>query len=119
MRLCTDMVYFLNDADMDPSYYSVFRDLLEEWVLSNTSSSLSGFNTSLNFELCKLSKSVDSTTGINMDIIWEATRPFLPSSLEQWNVYDKLQSLMNEFETKSALQIGIYILLFLTNSRTR
>jgi midasin (ATPase involved in ribosome maturation) len=101
-----DMARLLNEEHLDPSYYSVFRGLLEEWVKRSTQRHLSGLTTHVQSELHRLSSSVALSTGISMSVIWEVARPTVPSNLDQWNAYDRLLRIVNEFDNTVALQIG-------------
>ena len=103
-----DVLSIINGRDLDPSYYSVFRDLFEDWMEKAAKQNLPGFLNAVRVELQGLSSSVALSTGLSMSILWEAVRPLVPSSLEQWSVYDQLRSLLGEFETRVAFQIGTF-----------
>lgn len=103
------MAYMLNVEDLDPSYYSVFRSLLEEWVVGVDAPSLSVFVSHVRSELNGLSSSIALSTGMSMCVIWEAGHAIVPSSLEHWKMYDQLVILMDDFESKVAFQTGMGI----------
>jgi midasin (ATPase involved in ribosome maturation) len=107
LRLWFDMASLLNEKDLDPTTYSIFRDTLEEWIDQSKGLSLSGFIDQVKLELRGLSNSVTLSTGLSMSTIWETVHPMVPSSLEQWRVYEQLVTLINEFESRIACQIGI------------
>jgi midasin (ATPase involved in ribosome maturation) len=104
LRLWFEMVQILNEEDLDPSYYIAFRNLLESWTDRVNGSILSGFMTQVRSQLKALSSSVALSTGISMPLIWNIARPNVPSNLEQWEAYDKLTTLMKNFESKVAFQ---------------
>ena len=112
IRLWKDMTLTLNEGDVDPSYYPVFQDLFAEWVvrsemsLSETSS-ISRFVKCVATGITKISSSVSVTTGKGMNLIWRAIHPCVPSTLELWNIYEKVLGTFNEFGKKFALQVGI------------
>jgi midasin (ATPase involved in ribosome maturation) len=111
LKLWSHMAYMLNEEDFDPSYYSVFRNLLEEWVARIDSPSLSGFGGHVHSELNGLSGSIALSTGMSMPVIWEVARARVPSSLEHWKIYNRLITLMDDFESKVAFQTGMGIVL--------
>lgn len=111
LKLWVHMAYMLNEEDLDPSYYSVFRNLLEEWVARIVSPSLSTFVRHVHSELNGLSSSIALSTGMSMSVIWEQGHVMVPSSLERWKVHDRLITIMDNFESKVAFQIGIGIVL--------
>src|SRR5208282_1376184 len=111
LKLWSHMAYMLNEEDLDPSYYSVFWNLLEEWVARIDAPSLSGFVTHVHSELDGLSSSIALSTGMSMSVIWEVGRAMVPSSLEHWKIYDRLITLMDDFESKVAFQTGMEIAL--------
>jgi midasin (ATPase involved in ribosome maturation) len=106
MDLWFDMARLLNEEHLDPSYYSVFRGLLEDWVKRSSQRHLSGLTTHVQSELHRLSSSVALSTGISMSVIWEVARPAVPSNLDQWNAYDRLLRIVDGFDNAVALQIG-------------
>lgn len=103
------MALILNEENLDPSYYSVFRDILEAWMEHARSPGLFRFVSHIRSELHGLSNSVALSTGMSMSVIWEEVHPTVPSSLEQWRVYNHLITLMDEFETRVAFQTGMYL----------
>ena len=109
LKLWSHMAYMLNDEDVDPSYYSVFRNLLEEWVARVDAPSLSAFVSRVQSELNGLSSSIALSTGISMSVIWEVGHAIVPSSLEHWKTYDRLVTLMDDFESRVAFQTGMGI----------
>ena len=111
LKLWSHMAYMLNEEDLDPSYYSVFRDLLDEWVARIDAPSLSGFVGHVHSELNGLSHSIALSTGVSMSVIWEVAHARVPSSLEHWKIYDRLITIMDDFESKVAFQTGMGIAL--------
>ena len=108
-RLWFGVAFLLHEEEeMDPSFFSVLRDLLGKWMETIDSSKLLPFATVIQAELAGLSESVLLTTGNSMSIIWRSTHPDVPSTLENWKAYDRLLTFANEFETKAAGQIGIF-----------
>jgi midasin (ATPase involved in ribosome maturation) len=107
LRLWFHIASLLNEEHLDPSFYSVFRDILEEWTAQTTAPGLIRFVNQVRSELQSLSNSVLLSTGMSMFVIWESVHPIVPSTLEQWKVYDQLIALMNEFESRVAFRIGI------------
>ena len=105
------MAYMLNEEDLDPSYYSVFRNLLEEWVSGIDAPSLLRFVSHVRSELNGLSSSIALSTGMSMSVIWEVGHAMVPSSLEHWKIYDRLITFMDDFENKVAFQTGMGIAL--------
>ena|ERR1700737_155485 len=106
-NLWFDMARLLNEEYLDPTYFSVFRELLEDWITRSNKGILQSLVAYIRSELHRLSSSVALSTGISMATIWKSTRPIVPSNLEQWNVYDRLVRLMNQFDGMVGLQIGI------------
>ena|SRR5208282_1768512 len=111
LKLWSHMAYMLNEEDLDPSYYSVFRNLLEEWVSGIDAPSLSRFVNHVRSELNGLSSSIALSTGMSMSVIWDVGHAMVPSSLEHWKIYDRLITFMDDFENKVALQTGMGIAL--------
>ena len=103
------MASLLNEENLDSSFYSVFRDILEEWNAQTTAPGLIRFVNQIRSELQNLSNAVMLSTGMSMFVIWELLHPIVASSLDQWKVYDHLITLMNEFESRVAFRIGIFI----------
>ena len=101
------MANLLNEENLDPSYYSVFREILEEWTTRTAAPGLNRFVSCVRSELQSLSNSVALSTGMSVSVIWELVHPPVPSSLEQWKVYDDLIAFMNEFESRVAFRMGI------------
>jgi midasin (ATPase involved in ribosome maturation) len=106
MSLWSDMAQLLNEEHLDPTYYSVFRGLVEDWTARSTRANLSSIVTLVSSELHRLSNSVVLLTGNSMPIIWETVRPSIPSNLEQWNAYDRLRALTSKFDDMVEGQIG-------------
>ena len=106
VRIWLDIAYLLNERDLDPTYYSVFRDNLHEWIKRSENGTLHGFVAHVRSELDGLSKSVALSTGISMTLIWEAARPIVPVTLEQWNGRGQLITLLDEFDSRVAFQTG-------------
>jgi len=104
--LCLHMAHLLNEENLDPSYFSVFRDILNEWMEHAKGAGLFVFVSQLHSELHGLSTSVELSTGISMSVIWEEVHPTVPSNLQRWQVYDHLSALMTDFENRTAFQIG-------------
>ena len=106
LRLWFDMASLLNDQHIDPSYYSIFRDSLKEWIQQSQDGQLTGFVTATHTALDGLSKSVTLSTGIGLPSIWEAARPIFPSTLEQWDCYEELVTFLDQFDNQVAFQTG-------------
>lgn len=106
LRLWFDMASLLNDRHLDPSYYSIFRDSLKEWIQQSKDRQLTGFVTAAHTALDGLSKSLTLSTGIGLPLIWEAARPTLPSTQEQWDCYEELVTLLDQFDSQVAFQTG-------------
>jgi midasin (ATPase involved in ribosome maturation) len=104
--LCLHMAHLLNEENLDPSYFSVFRDILNEWMEHAKGPGLFVFASHVHSELHGLSASVKLSTGISMSVIWQEVHPTVPSNLQQWQVYDHLSAVMTDFENKTAFQIG-------------
>jgi midasin (ATPase involved in ribosome maturation) len=104
VSLWFDMAQLLNDEDLDPSYYIAFRNLLEGWTARATGPALSGFVNQVRSQLKSLSNTVALSTGVSMPLIWKMARPNVPSSLEQWEAYHELITVMKNFESRVALQ---------------
>src|ERR1700687_1080369 len=99
------MARLLNEEHLGPTYYSVFRGLLEGLV-GRSNQQLSVLTTQVQSELHRLSSSVALSTGISMPVIWEVARPNVPSNVDQWNAYNRLLRTVAEFDSRVALQIG-------------
>jgi hypothetical protein len=106
MSLWSDMAQLLNEEHLDPTYYSVFRGLVEDWTARSTRANLLSILKLVSSELHRLSNSVALVTGNSMAIIWETVRPSIPSNLDQWNAYDRLRGLTREFDDMVEGQIG-------------
>jgi len=109
LKLWSHMAHMLSE-DFEPSYYLVFRNILNEWIAKRNASNLSRLVSDVRSELDGLSTSVALSTGMSMSIIWERCHVIVPSSLGHWKVFEKLITLINEFENKVAFQIGMRIL---------
>ena len=109
LKLWFDMASVLNEEDLNPSYYSVFRNLLEEWIARVDAPSLSAFVSHVHSGLNEFSGSIALSTGMSMSVIWEAEHGIIPSSLEHWKTYDRLIKLMEDFESKVTFQTGMAI----------
>lgn len=96
----------IEEEEIDPSFFSVLRDLLGRWIETIDSIKLLSFTTAIQVELSSLSESLALTTGTSMSIIWRSTHPDVPSTLEKWITCDRLLTFANEFATKVAGQIG-------------
>ena len=104
--LCIQMINLLNEADVNPSYYRVFRDIFNEWMKQNDGAGFSTVLASLRPELNALSTDLALSTGLSMQLIWENSRPNLPSTSEHWSTYFGLLSALKEFESKVQFHIG-------------
>lgn len=107
IQLWLHMAFLLNEEDSDPSYYSLFRDALELWLARSKGTTLFEFGNHIRSSVRNLSGSIDLSTGMTMTAIWEAERPIVPSTLQQWDTYQKFMSVISEFEKKVLFRIGI------------
>lgn len=105
-RVWFDMARLLNETHTDPSYYTIFRESLERWT-QRSGEALLGFVDHIGPQLSNLSTLVTLSTGFSMSVIWEAIHPVVPSTLEQWNSYSQLLTLITDFEHKVGHEIGI------------
>ena len=108
LNLWGHMAQMLNAEDLDPSFYSVFRNILTDWLMRSTNTNLQRFTETVRLELEGLSKSVALSTGMSMPLIWEVARPTLPSTAEQWTAYDKLIGISKMLDNTAAVSYGKY-----------
>jgi|SRR2546423_1833311 len=108
LSLWKDMAQMLNAKDLDPSYYGAFKDILNDWLTRNSTANLVRFTEVVRVELESMSKSVALSTGMSMALIWEAARPILPSTEDQWQAFEQLLSLMEALDNNLSFQYGKY-----------
>lgn len=108
LTLWKDMAQMLNVKDLDPSYFGAFKDILSDWLSRNSTANLVRFTEVVQLELKSMSKSVALSTGMSMTLIWEAARPTIPSTEDQWQAFDQLLSLMEALDNNVPFQYGKY-----------
>jgi midasin (ATPase involved in ribosome maturation) len=111
VNLWGHMVQLLNAESLDPSYYGVFKNILNDWLVQSHGTNLASFTHAIRLELESLSKSVALSTGLSMPIIWELARPALPSTIEQWTAYDHLVSISKMLDNNAPVAYGKNFLL--------
>lgn len=104
--LCFQMIAILNDINVDPSYFRVFRDAFCDWSKRITTADLSTLTLPIRRGLEGLSDKLDLSTGMSVNLLWESLRPKLPATQEHWNVYSRLLEAYKELENKVRFQIG-------------
>lgn len=110
LNLWGHMAQMLNAEDLDPSYYSVFKNILNDWLMQNSSTSLVRLTETVRLELETMSKSVALSSGISMPLIWEVARPTFPSTPEQWTAYDELVAISKVLDSNAMMLYGKYCL---------
>jgi midasin (ATPase involved in ribosome maturation) len=106
VNLWDHMVRLLNAETLDPSYYGVFKNILNDWLVKSHGTNLASFTHAIRLELESLSKSVALSTGLSMPLIWELASPALPSTIEQWTAYDHLVSISKMLDNNAPVTYG-------------
>ena len=106
INLWFGMAFLLNEEGVDPSYYSVFRELLMQWHDRSESSNLEGFRKLVILVISKIAGATTLSTGRSVCLLWAASRPLVPSNLEMWNIYSRLIDFVDEFDKRVNLKIG-------------
>jgi len=106
LNLWGHMAQMLNAENLDPSYYSVFKIILNDWLMQNNTTSLVHLTENVRLELENLSKSVALSSGISMPLIWEVARPIYPSTTVQWSAYDQLVGISTILDSIAPVPYG-------------
>jgi hypothetical protein len=106
VELWFDMAHILNEAEVDQSYYKVFRDFIEP-VFRRAAQGFPSSAAQLQEDVLNLAQNVDLRTGVCMSAIWQAARPVVPATQETWTIYQEVVSVIEQFERDVAFQMGI------------
>ena len=104
------MCAMLEDPHIGPGYIQVFGNSLSDWMKEFGKVQSFHFLNAIFSQMISLSDELHLSTGVSMKLIWEAMRPHIPSSAEQWDTYEGLLNAFHAFEQKTRFQTGILFL---------
>lgn len=93
-----DILELSNTSNFQESKFYIYLVLFNEWVKSNESLIPSSTADVIKSARKAFKAQLRLTSGYSMEILWDRMRPTVPSSLDGWDSYTKLQILAARFD---------------------
>jgi midasin (ATPase involved in ribosome maturation) len=98
LNLWRDLVQLSSTTKLNESIFQVYLSLIEEWVRTAAKCLPNGYITAVETALQAFKTPLQLSTGLSMERIWAALRPSVPHTLQSWDQYILLKSIMKRFD---------------------